>query len=127
MKKDMLPPVGVLAVILAFALWNSAVITGHTQRWRDQLQQAEALALDENWQAAGDALAKSYEDWSERQVFLHIVSEHEAVDDAEAMYRRAMAFAAEQESNEFRAELADLQDQLRLLAELERFPLTNVL
>ena len=127
MKKDMLHPVGVLAVILAFALWNSAVITGHTQRWRDQLQQAEALALDENWQAAGDALAKSYEDWSERQVFLHIVSEHEAVDDAEAMYRRAMAFAAEQESSEFRAELADLQDQLRLLAEMERFSLKNVL
>ena len=127
MKKDMLPPVGVLAVILAVALWNSAVITGHTQRWRDQLQQAEALALDENWQAAGDALAKSYEDWSERQVFLHIVSEHEAVDDAEAMYRRAMAFAAEQESSEFRAELADLQDQLRLLAEMERFSLKNVL
>ena len=127
MKKDMLPPVGVLAVILAFALWNSAVITGHTQRWRDQLQQAEALALDENWQAAGDALAKSYEDWSERQVFLHIVSEHEAVDDAEAMYRRVMAFAAEQESSEFRAELADLQDQLRLLAEMERFSLKNVL
>ena len=127
MKKDMLPPVGVLAVILAFALWNSAVITGHTQRWRDQLQQAEALALDENWQAAGDALAKSYEDWSERQVFLHIVSEHEAVDDAEAMYRRAMAFAAEQESSEFRAELADLQDQLRLLAEMERFSIGNVL
>lgn len=127
MKKDMLPPVGVLAVILAFALWNSAVITGHTQRWRDQLQQAEALALDENWQAAGDALAKSYEDWSERQVFLHIVSEHEAMDDAEAMYRRAMAFAAEQESSEFRAELADLQDQLRLLAEMERFSLKNVL
>ena len=127
MKKDRLPPMGVLAVILAFALWNSAVITGHTQRWRDQLQQAEALALDENWQAAGDALAKSYEDWSERQVFLHIVSEHEAVDDAEAMYRRAMAFAAEQESSEFRAELADLQDQLRLLAEMERFSLKNVL
>ena len=127
MKKDMLPPVGVLAVILAFALWNSAVITGHTQRWRDQLQQAEALALDENWQAAGNALAKSYEGWSERQVFLHIVSEHEAVDDAEAMYRRAMAFAAEQESSEFRAELADLQDQLRLLAEMERFSLKNVL
>ena len=127
MKRDMLPPLAVLVVILAFALWNSAVITGHTQRWRDQLQQAEALALDENWQAAGDALAKSYEDWSERQVFLHIVSEHEAVDDAEAMYRRAMAFAAEQESSEFRAELADLQDQLRLLAEMERFSLKNVL
>ena len=127
MKRDMLPPLAVLAVILAFALWNSAAITGHTQRWRDQLQQAEELAAAENWQAAADALSESYEDWSGSQVYLHIVSEHDAVDDAEAMYRRAMAFASEQESSEFHAELADLQDQLRLLAEMERFSLKNIL
>ena len=29
MKRDMLPPLAVLAVILAFALWNSAAITGY--------------------------------------------------------------------------------------------------
>ena len=127
MKRDMLPPLTVLAVILAFSLWNSAAITNHTQRWRDQLQQVEELATSENWQAAGSALSESYMDWSGRQVYLHIVSEHDAVDDAEAMYRRAMAFAIEQESSEFRAELADLQDQLRLLAEMERFSLKNVL
>ena len=127
MKRDMLPPLAVLAVILAFALWNSAAITERTQRWRNQLQQAEALAATENWQAAGNTLADSYKDWSGSQVYLHIVSEHDAVDDAEAMYRRAMAFALEQESSEFRAELADLQDQLRLLAEMERFSLKNVL
>ena len=127
MKRDMLPPLAVLAVILAFALWNSTAITGHTQRWRDQLQQVEKLAAAENWRAAGDALSESYADWSESQVYLHIVSEHDAVDDAEAMYRRAMAFAQEQEPSEFQAELADLQDQLRLLAEMERFSLKNVL
>ena len=127
MKRDMLPPLTVLAVILAFSLWNSAAITNHTQRWRDQLQQVEELATSENWQAAGSALSESYMDWSGRQVYLHIVSEHDAVDDAEAMYRRAMAFAIEQESSEFRAELADLQDQLRLLAEMERFSPKNVL
>ena len=127
MKRDMLPPLTVLAVILAFSLWNSAAITNHTQRWRDQLQQVEELATSENWQAAGSALSESYMDWSGRQVYLRIVSEHDAVDDAEAMYRRAMAFAIEQESSEFRAELADLQDQLRLLAEMERFSLKNVL
>lgn len=127
MKRDMLPPLTVLAVILAFSLWNSAAITNHTQRWRDQLQQVEELATSENWQAAGSALSESYMDWSGRQVYLHIVSEHDAVDDTEAMYRRAMAFAIEQESSEFRAELADLQDQLRLLAEMERFSLKNVL
>ena len=127
MKRDMLPPLAVLAVILAFALWNSAAITGYTQRWRDQLQQAEELAASESWQAAADALSESYEDWSGSQVYLHIVSEHDAVDDAEAMYRRAMAFVLEQEPSEFRAELADLQDQLRLLAEMERFSLKNIL
>ena len=127
MKRDMLPPLAVLVVILAFALWNSAAITNHTQRWRDQLQQVEELAAAENWRSAADALAESYKDWSGSQVYLHIVSEHDAVDDAEAMYRRAMEFAEEQEYSEFRAELADLQDQLRLLAEMERFSLKNVL
>ena len=127
MKKEMLPPAALLAVILAFALWNSAAITGHTQRWREQLRQTEKLAIAGDWQGAGEALSESYVDWSGQQVYLHIVSQHDAVDDAEAMYRRAMAFAAEEEASEFRAELADLRDQLRLLAEMERFSLKNVM
>ena len=49
------------------------------------------------------------------------------MDDAEAMYRRAMAFADTRELSEFRAELSDLRDQLRLLAEMERLNLKNVL
>ena len=102
-------------------------MTGHTDRWRAQLAQAEALAQAEDFSGAAALLADSYRDWSRHQTYLHIVTEHDAVDDAEAMYRRAMAFAEEQESSEFRAELADLQDQLRLLAEMERFSLKNVL
>ena len=127
MKRDMLPPVAVLTLILAFAVWNSSAITEHTQRWREQLRQAEQLAQTNAWESAESVLAESYEDWSGQQVFLHIVSEHDAVDDAEAMYRRAMAFAQEQEPSEFQAEIADLQDQLRLLAEMERFSIKNIL
>ena len=43
------------------------------------------------------------------------------------MYRRAMAFAATEEITEFRAEAADLTDQLRLLAEMERLSIRNIL
>lgn len=57
-----------------------------------------------------EVLTDSYTDWSGKQTYLHIVTEHDAVDDAEAMYRRAMAFAATRELTEFRAELADLRD-----------------
>ena len=127
MKKNFLPPIAVLAAILAFSLWNSHAMTAGPDRWRSQLQQADALMQAENWPDTVAALTKSYEDWSQHQTWLHIVSEHDAVDDAEAMYRRAMAFAAARESSELRAELADLRDQLRLLAELERFSIKNVL
>ena len=122
-----LPPLALLAAILAFSLWNSACMTLQTDRWREQLRQADALAQAEDWPEAVNALTASYEDWSDHQTYLHIVSQHDAVDDAEAMYRRCAAFAAAEEPSEFRAELADLDDQLRLLAEMERFSIKNVL
>ena len=127
MKKALLPPLAALAAILAFALWNAAAAAAHTARWQDQVRRAEALAEQENWPAAEAALAGSYEDWSRHQTYLHIVLEHDAVDDAEAMYRRALAFAACREPSEFRAEAADLLDQLGLLAEMEEFSVKNVL
>jgi hypothetical protein len=127
MKKALLPPLLVLAAILSFASWNSAAMTAHTDRWRAQVALADQLAQIDAWDEAAAALADSYQDWSARQTYLHIVSHHDAVDDAEAMYRRAMAFAATQELSEFRAELADLKDQLRLLAEMERFSIKNIL
>lgn len=129
MKKILLylPSVAVLAAILAFSLWNAVHMSGETSRWRSQLDQADALVQENRWEDAQAKLAESYEDWSSRQTYLHIVSEHDAVDDAEAMYRRAMAFADTRELSEFRAELSDLRDQLRLLAEMERLNLKNVL
>ena len=127
MKRPWLIPLAVLTAILAFCLWNSAAMTGHTDRWRAQLAQAGELARAEDFSGAAEALEASYRDWSRHQTYLHIVTEHDAVDDAEAMYRRAAAFAAAQEPSELRAELADLNDQLRLLAEMERFSIKNVL
>ena len=79
------------------------------------------------WAEALDALWESYDDWSHSQTYLHIVSHHDAVDDAEAMYRRAIAFGETEELSEFHAELSDLRDQLRLIAEMEALNIRNVL
>lgn len=125
--KSFFAPLAVLAAVLAFGLWNSGSIQNETGRWQSQLQQVDALAQAEDWPAAVEALTDSYGDWSARQTYLHIVSPHDAVDDAEAMYRRALAFAATREITEFRAELSDLRDQLRLLADMEKFSVKNVL
>ena len=127
MKKSLAVPLAVLGVILAFALWNSRCVTAETDHWREQLRQADILAQAGEWERAAAALSDSYGDWSARQTYLHVVAEHDAIDGAESMYRRAMAFAATEELSEFRAELADLRDQLRLLAEMEEFSIGNVL
>ena len=127
MKKGLLIPAAVLAAVLGFCVWNSAAMTAHTARWRDQLEEADRLAQAGSWESAAAAIRAGYDDWSARQTYLHIVTSHDAVDGAEAMYHRALAFAESQEDSELRAELADLRDQLRLLAEMEEFSVRNVL
>lgn len=129
MKKwlSYLPPLLLLAALLALSLWNSRVMTVRTDLLRDQLLETGALARLERWDEARALLETSYADWSAHQTYLHIVTEHDAVDDAEAMYRRLAAFGEAEEAAEFGAELADLQDQLRLLAEMERCSIKNIL
>ena len=45
MKRMLLPPIFVLAALLAFSLWNIRHMEGETDRWREQLQAADRLAL----------------------------------------------------------------------------------
>ena len=127
MKKGLLVPAALLAAILAFCLWNSAAMTAGAARWRARLEEADRLAQAGDWENAAAAIREGYADWSARQTYLHIVTSHDAVDSAEAMYHRALAFAESREDSELRAELADLRDQLRLLAEMEEFSVRNVL
>ena len=127
MKKDYLVPITILAVIFGFALWNGITIQKNTARWSSQLQQAVQMISTENWDSINCTLQNSYNDWQNRQTYLHIVLEHDTINDADAMYRRALAFTKAQEPKELRAELANLQDQLTLLTEMERLSLKNIL
>jgi len=127
MKKGLVISSSVLAAILAFCLWNSAAVASRTVRWRSQLEEADRFAQAGGWEDAAAVIRDSYAGWSDCQTWLHCVIEHDAVDDAEAMYQRALAFAESEEGSELRAELADLRDQLQLLSKKEEFSIRNVL
>jgi len=127
MKKGFLIPLAVLTAILAFCLWNGAAMGEDTARWRAQLEEADRLVQSGDWKGASAAIAESYAGWTSRQTYLHCVTGHDAVDEAEAMYLRALAFAEREEDSEIRAELAGLRAQLRRLAEMEELSLRNVL
>jgi hypothetical protein len=127
MRKSLLHPIFILLVLFGFSLWNSYHIQKNAAYWSKTLQQAVSYVQSENWTSAQKALHQSYEDWSHAQTYLHIVLEHDAIDDADAMFRRVFAFAETHDTQELQAELADLIDQLNLLAEMERLSLKNVL
>ncbi len=116
-----------LLAVLSLALWNSASMAGRPQRWQGQLDQVEALATDGAWEDAYQALEESYGDWSSSQAYLHIVSHHDVLDEAEAMYRRAAVFICLQEESSLLGELSDLRHQLLLLSEMEQLSIKNVL
>ena len=126
MKKYALP-LGLLAGILLLSLWNGAAMGRVTEELCTSLTQCSDLGRAENWESAAKILEKTYQDWSHHQVYLHIVLQHDAVDGAEAMFHRAMAFAKTQEPSEFSAELAGLISQLHLLAEMEQLSVRNIL
>ena len=127
MIRSYLLPLSLLAVMLVFAVWNGISVSNDTEQWQAELRIAAALAAEEDWPAASATLEDSYAAWTARQTWLHIVIRHDAINNAEAMYRRAMAFADTEEPSEFQAEIADLIAQLRLVAEMERFHLKNIL
>lgn len=116
MKKALLVPIAILTAILVLSLWNGAAMESRTSRWRDQIHRAGVMADAGDWLEAETALAKSYTDWSTCQTYLHIVMEHDAVDDAEAMYRRQWPLPLRKNPANSEPEIADLSAQLRLLS-----------
>lgn len=125
--KKLLPPIAILLALFAFSAWNGAAMERAASRWQEQLSRSAGLGRQEQWDSAAAVLEESYQDWTRHQSYLHIVSEHDVVDGAEAMYRRAMAFAEAREPSEFQAEMADLGARLSLLAEMERLSIKNIL
>lgn len=90
MKRALFLPAAVLGLLLAFSLWNSFAMSAHVRRWQSQVDEAVRLAEDGDWSGAAAALDAGYADWSRKQTYLHTVTQHDAVDDAGAMYHRAM-------------------------------------
>ena len=124
--KHWLPPTLILLLLLSFCLWDAYHMRQETSYWCSQLRQADEMALQENWDSALLLLESCHQAWQDCHFYVHSVSPRDAVDDAEAMYHRAIAFAKTEELSEFRAEISDLLDQMRVLADLESFSYRSI-
>lgn len=120
-------PAAVLALLLALSLANARAVDADAARWRAALGEASAAAERADWDAASDALRAAKADWDARRQWLHVVTAHDELEAADALFATAALFARRREATEFCAALAELDAQLRVVSEMQRLTLRNTL
>lgn len=125
--KALYVPAGLLALILGFSLWAGRYVEIRTEQWNAALELADQSAAQENWTEAARRLEQAYEDWDSSQTFFHTIMEHDELDKAEDLFAGAFAVCREEDGADFHTLLAQLVNQLRLLAETQNGGIKNVL
>ena len=126
MKRALIPCL-LLVGILSLCLFNSARLTRRCSDWDRQLESIDTRCTAEDWSAVRLQLDALYGQWQSAQGWLHIILDHDQLNTAQALFRRAQALALEEDRVEFRAHVADLRSQLMLLAEMEQPRAENIL
>ena len=124
MKRFLIVPSLVLAVLLALCILNAAALNRRTNRWMDQADRIAQLAEQERWDMAREALSA---DWESAQDFLHVVIHHETLDAAQVTLTRCRTLCRLRQGGDLLPELAQLRQQLQQLDELEHLSLRNIL
>lgn len=120
-------PTGLLALILAFSLWTGHYVRQRTDHWIAMLAHTDEAAAAEDWPSAEKRLLETYNDWDSSQSFLHTIMNHSDLDEAESLFAGAKAVCSQQDDADFHLMLAQLKEQLKLLAETQSVSIKNIL
>ena len=124
--KGFLFPCAVLAVILAASLAGGSYIGSLCDGWIEDLHAIEPQIGPDAEGDVSDAVEAVYNDWDAHQRFLHIVVEHDELDEAESLFARTITCAKEDDAHELEANIAELITQLRHLKEMEQPRIENI-
>ena len=125
--KYLIAPAAVLSLLLGLSLWNAAAVDEAVTPWCVALSEAQTSAEREDWDGAVRIVEAARKEWDSRRVYFHIVTAHDELEAADTLFAEAKSFAAERDGAEFRACTAQLIVQLRVVAEMQRLTLKNVL
>lgn len=117
-------PIGVLAAVLVFTLWNAAWVTDRCEEWADALDGVTA-ALDGGGNGSV-ALERLWGMWQEVQGYMHIVVSHTELDEAESLLAQALALCRQNSTEDMYPVLAELRHQFRLIAETQQISAKNI-
>ena len=106
---------------------NAAVADRLVEDWCTELDQLQSTAQAEDWDSVRTDLAAFHQGWDRHATYFHIILQHDELNEVESLLARADSFAFEQDEGEFRACVAELQSQLRVLSEMQEISIRNIL
>lgn len=119
--------VALLGLMVALSLWHVSTLGNLTGALNEELRRAESLAERGDWAAAAQVTQAASERWNGRSFYLHTTLDHKTADDIAVSFAETLEFLQWQEAGEYSAANARLMEQLRLLGEMEKPSLENLL
>ena len=116
-----------LVLLLGISLANAWYADSLTRGLAQQLEQAQQLAEQQQWEPARRLTQQVYESWNGHHFYLHSVLRHSDTDEILRTFRCVLQYLYLEEMDQYAAANADLISQLELLAEMEQASLVNVL
>lgn len=116
-----------LTGVMALALWNVAALNRLTGELGEILAGAESAAEEGNWLRAREETQRARELWQESSFYLHITLDHETTDGIDLSFGEVAEFIECEEGGEYSAANARLMEQIRVMGELQKPRLENLL
>jgi hypothetical protein len=116
-----------LLLLLAGALTNAWYAKNLTDSLAQQLDKAQTLTRQDDWETAQALTEQALERWQDHHFYLHAVLRHSDTDQIFRSFQAVLQYLDLQEMDQYAAANADLIAQLHLLAEMEQASVVNVL
>ena len=120
-------PSVLLVFLLVVSIWVNSSVQRDTGQWVYEVDSVIELLPDEAWTAVEERLISLYEKWDQRNAVLHMIMEHQDLDEAEKLFAGAFAACREQDSVELHILLEQLRTQILFLAETQQANAKNIL
>lgn len=116
----------ILTAIFLAALGNGRYLDTLTEGMAQSLEQAQVRAEAGDWSAGQTLTGEAMARWERSSGYLHVVLRHSEADDISAGFQEVRQLLQWQEEAEYTSANARLIQEIRLLADMERFNLRNL-
>ena len=120
-------PIALLTIIIISSIAASYYTRQCTGEWIVMLEQCEDFLHEEQWERAYDRLLAAHGGWMQHTAMLHMILDHQALDDVEQFFSGAFAACRDHNGIDLRIFLCQLRSQLDALAETQETDLKNIL